>query len=201
MTKAARNGWIVAVVIVAAIIGGVVWYNATRPYYPDIQSPRPVRGPADAKVLVEEFSDFECPACQAAEPTVQDVLATLGSRIRFAYFHFPLVTVHPLAFRAARAAECANDQGKFWEYHDALFQHQPDFSVSQLVSYAADLKLDTQKFSDCLGSNAKTDVVRADMREGDQRGVDATPTFFVDGVKVDNWQNLKSIIQAKLVGA
>lgn len=200
MLKKSVQGWLVFSGIVVVIVGYIIWQQVNKPFYPDINSPRPVRGDTNSKVTVEEFSDFECPACKAAQPTVDDVLSTLGDKIKFEYKHFPLVSVHPQAFRAAQASECANDQGKFWEYHDALFQHQPDLSSSQLKSYAADLKLDATKFAACLDSGAKTGVVRADMQEGNQRGIDATPTFFVNGEKVDNWQNLKSIIQAKLVG-
>ncbi|MDZ4229757.1 MAG: thioredoxin domain-containing protein, partial [Candidatus Veblenbacteria bacterium] len=104
---------------------------------------------------------------------------------------------------AALAAECANDQGKFWEYHDQLFDKQPNFSRDELVVYATELGLTIEGesgFAACLDSRAETDVVRADMREGDQRKVSGTPTFFLNGEAVQDWSQLKAIIQAKLIG-
>lgn len=189
-----------AAVIVLGI-GIWIWQaSKNRPTYPDINSPRPTLGQAEAPLKLEEFSDFQCPACKVAEPTVKDVLKTFGDKLYFSYHNFPLLEVHPFAFRAALAAECANDQGKYWEYHDKLFAVQPKFSRDELVGYARDLGLDATKFSACLDSQAKGGVVRDDMHEGDRRGVDATPTFFLNGQKVVDWTQLKAVLQAKLLG-
>jgi protein-disulfide isomerase len=149
---------------------------------------------------LEEFSDFQCPACQAAQPVVKEVVDTLGDRIKLQFKHYPLVTIHTQAFRAALAAECANDQGKFWEYHDILFDKQPNFSRDDLLAYAEQLELKTDSFAACLDARAKTAVVRADVAEGDKRGVNSTPTFFLNGEKVQDWTKLKELVQSKLVG-
>ncbi len=196
-----QKGYLIAGgVIVIALIAWWAWAGSQVPAYPNVNSPRPTLGSPTARVKVEEFSDFECPACKAAEPTAQDVIKTFGDQIYFNYRHFPLVTVHLQAFTAALAAECANDQGKFWQYHDSLFQHQPALSKADLKTYAAALQLNTDSFNACLDSRAKQGVVRADMAEGDKRGVNATPTFFVNGSKVQDWTKLKEVIQSALAG-
>ena len=190
-----------SLVVVAAIL--IAWYQGSRPTYPDISSPRPMRGLTTAKVVVDEYSDFECPACKAAVPLVKEVIETFGERILFKFHHYPLIQVHTQAFRAAQAAECANDQGKFWEYHDMLYEKQPALSRSDLESYARSLKLDVdglQGFNACLDSRAKANQVRSDVSEGDRQDVNATPTFFINSEKVVDWSKLKELIQAKLMG-
>lgn len=188
-------------------VGGLVWIliatSSKPPYNGGQETTRPTKGPADVTIVLEEFSDFQCPACKSAKPVVDDIIATFGDRIIFKYLHFPLVSIHTQAFRAALAAECANDQGKFWEYHDILFDNQPNFSRDDLVTYARQLNLNIDGeagFSACLDSRAKTDVVRTDMREGENRNVNGTPSFFLNGEAVADWSELKNLIQAKLIG-
>lgn len=188
---------IAGVVITIGAIG--IWLSmGSAPTYENVNSPRPVKGSSEAKVVVEEFSDFQCPACKSAQDTVKRVINEFGDQIRFEFKHFPLTTIHPQAFRAALASECANDQGKFWEYHDLLFINQPNFSPSELVSYAEGLGLNKDTFKACLDSRAKNDVVRADMAEASSRQVNATPTFFVNGQVVQNWNQLGDIISAAI---
>lgn len=139
-------------------------------------------GSATAKVILVEFSDFECPACGAAEPTVEQLIAKYGDRVRFVYRHFPL-SQHLLAKPAAQAAEAAGMQGKFWEYHSLLFAHQPDFQPDRLIGYAKDLGLDTDKFKQDMNSDAVAQRVLVDQTDGNKARVDVTPTFFLDGVK------------------
>ena len=182
------------------LVGWWIWQGSNAPYYPNVDSPRPTQGASAARVKVEEFSDFECPACKAAQPTAEDVIKTFGDQILFSYRHYPLVTAHLQAYTAALAAECANDQGKFWEYHDSLFEHQPNLAKRDLKTYATDLKLNMDSFNACLDSRAKNSVVRADMAEADKRGVNSTPTFFVNGKRVEDWTKLKEAIQNALVG-
>lgn len=198
MTKQLKIFIIVTTVIV---VGGIIWavlsMRGGAPYQ-DISSARPWLGSVEARVIVEEFSDFQCPACQNAQPTVKQVTKEFGDQIRFEYKHFPLTRIHPRAFTAALAAECANDQGKFWEYHDLLFGNQPNFSSSDLESYALSLSLDMESFSACLDSRAKADIVRADIDEAESRGINSTPTFFVNGKKLNNWGLLEEEIKAAL---
>lgn len=191
---------IVLVVLVVGIAGLWWWSVATRPFYPEINSPRPVLGSKGAQVSLEEFSDFQCPACKTAEGLVQDIVKTFGDRIQLTYRHYPLISVHQYAFVAAQASECANDQGKFWEFHDVMFDKQPALKKEDLKNYATQLGLKVDDFTACLDSRAKVKTVRDDMSEGDKRGVNATPTFFLNGDKVADWTKLKELIQAKLAG-
>ncbi len=192
--------WLAIVLVILAGVGIYVWRTQNTSYYPVINSPRPYLGSAQAKVVIEEFSDFQCPACKAAQPLLKDIINTFGERIKFVYKHYPLVSIHTNAFRAALAAECANDQGNFWLYHDKLFSEQPALSRGNLLNYATDLKLDAGKFTACLDSKAKTEVVRQDINEGDKKGINSTPSFLLNGQPVPDWTKLKELIQAKLIG-
>lgn len=148
---------------------------------------RPPRGPANAPVTLVEFSDFQCPFCQRANPTVQQVLKTYGDRIRFVYRHYPLPN-HPNARPAAEAAACAQDQGKFWEYHDTLFANPSKLSDADLKQHAAALGLDTAAFNRCVDSHAHKADVDADMTAANELGVTGTPAFFINGRALEGAQ-------------
>lgn len=181
-TQKTQLTWGVIVVIAITI---VVAYTSTRPTYEGTPGPRPFKGAEDAAVLVEEYSDFQCPACGAAYPLLKGVADTYGDQIRFEYNHFPLTRIHPNAMIAALASECANDQGKFWEMHDGIFENQKDLSKSMLKSLAGEIGLDTESFNACLDSRAHKDIVEADISEGTKRGVNATPTIYINGEKIN----------------
>lgn len=193
-----RKSTITSLIIIAAVIVLSVWYYQSRPQYANVDSPRPIKGDAKSTIIVEEFSDFQCPACGAAQPVVQEVLKTYGAKIAFSYRHFPLLSIHANAFSAALASECANDQGKFWEYHDLLFKNQKDLRQSVLLRLADDIGLNKESFSACLKSRAKASVVQADMQEGERREVNSTPTFYLNGELVENWQRLSDLIGAEI---
>ena len=176
---------IIAVIVLGGIGIAVAANRGPKVTYPDITSPRPFEGKADAKVVVQEYSDFQCPACGAAYPLVKQLVAQYKDSVRFEYKHFPLTQIHVNAYNAALASECANDQGKFWAYHDKLFENQTSLSTSDLKKYAADLNLDTAKFNACLETRAKKKVVEADLQAGNALKVPGTPTFFVNGVMTD----------------
>ena len=150
----------------------------------------PYQGGAAAKVKVVEFSDFECPFCRSAYPTVSQVLGNYGNQIQFYYLNFPLTSIHPYAEKAAEAYVCARDQdaAKSWQYYGLLFQKGQDdgtgLAVSDLKSYAAQLGLDTSKFNTCLDGGQMASVVAAEQSEGSALGVQGTPTFFINGVQV-----------------
>jgi protein-disulfide isomerase len=147
----------------------------------------PAKGSAKAPVEVIEFSDFQCPFCLRADPTVQQVLKTYGDRIHFVYRHFPLPN-HPNARPAAEAAACANEQGKFWPYHDRLFANPTKLSAADLKQHAADLGLDTSQFDACVDSHKLKGEVDADVRDGEQAGVNGTPAFFINGRSISGAQ-------------
>lgn len=181
-----NNKWKIIIALII-LIAAVHWF-ITRPTYDDVYTPKPIKGNADATVKITEFSDFQCPACGAAVPTVQKIMEEYGDRVSLEYKHFPLTSVHAFAFNAAEASECANDQGKFWEMHNIMFENQESLSIGSLKDYAETIGLDTEKFDNCLDSNAKAKYVTADFNEGIGKGVDSTPSFFVNGEKIASWK-------------
>ncbi|OGY71631.1 MAG: hypothetical protein A3H59_02035 [Candidatus Jacksonbacteria bacterium RIFCSPLOWO2_02_FULL_43_9] len=160
--------------------------------------PRPVGANPTASIVVKEFSDFQCPACGAAHPMVKNILSEFKNNIRFELYHFPLISIHPYAFGAALAAECANDQGKFWEMGDTLFDNQQNLLPSDLTLYAGQIGLDQVNFDACLDSRAHRDRVNDDINQGNAFGVNSTPTFFLDGQKIDDWSALPGLIQMEV---
>ncbi len=140
----------------------------------------PSKGASGAPILLIEFSDFQCPFCLRAHATVDQVLKTYGDKIRFVYRHYPLPT-HPNAKPAAEASACAADQGKFWPYHDRLFEQQTKLSDSDLKQHAADLGLDAAKFNSCVDTHKFRALVDADTKDGEEAGVNGTPAFFING--------------------
>jgi protein-disulfide isomerase len=141
---------------------------------------RPARGPAGAPIQIIEFSDFQCPFCLRAHPTILQVLKTYGDKVRLVYRHYPLPN-HPNARPAAEASACADEQGKFWEYHDRLFENQSKLTDADLKQYASALGLDATKFNECLDSHKYASQVQDDLEAGDAVGVSGTPAFFING--------------------
>jgi len=139
-----------------------------------------IRGPAAAPVTVVEYGDFECPYCGQAEPVVRTLLADFGD-VRYVWRHLPLNDVHPNAQVAAEAAEAAAEQGKFWEMHDMLLEHQRDLRVRDLIRYAEILELDVPAFRDYLRTRTGAPRVAEDVDSADLSGVSGTPTFFING--------------------
>jgi Na+/H+ antiporter NhaA len=142
-----------------------------------------VRGPEAAPVTVVEYADFECPFCGQAEPEVRELLRTFGSEVRYVWRHLPLRDVHPNAQRAAEAAEAAAAQGKFWEMHDLIFEHQDALTARDLSGYAASLGLDGDQFMADLKAHAGAARIDEDIDSADLSSVSGTPTFFVNGIR------------------
>lgn len=174
----------------ATIVAGILLLTGCTPQYTDPKAPRPTKGSPQAQVTIEEFADFQCPACGQAYLLVKELQSRFGERVLWKLKHFPLVQIHPYAFNAALAAECANDQGKFWEYHDQLYEHQDKLANSDLYAYADTVGLDAESFKACYKSRAHSDIIRADMSDADARGVNATPTFFLNGDPIVDWSTL-----------
>jgi protein-disulfide isomerase len=141
-----------------------------------------LRGSPDAPVQLVEYGDFECPHCGAAYVVVKKLEQDLGDRLAVVFRQFPLINVHPHAEFAAEAAEAAGAQGKFWQMHDMLFEHQDALAPADLMRYAAALHLDLKRFADDLSGHAFRPKVQDDMKGGLQSGVKGTPTFFINGV-------------------
>lgn len=141
-----------------------------------------------------EFTDFQCPYCRAAIPVLTELESLYGDNLNIIVLHFPVGELHPDAPKAAEAAECARIQGKFWEYHNLLFQNQEDLSVPALLQYAQILGLDETSFNSCLTSGERYSQVEADVRLALSLGVQGTPTFFADGHKIEGLQPSSSFI-------
>jgi protein-disulfide isomerase len=159
-----------------------------------------VTGAKDAKVTLVEYGDFQCPACKSYFPLVQELKTTYGDRVTFQFRHFPLVQIHPNAFVGARAAEAAGLQGKFFEMHDLLYENQDTWSKSSspntvLETYAQQLGLDVNKFKTDSASSVVADAINADVKAGQALGASATPTFVLNGKKID--QNPRSLDEFK----
>lgn len=140
----------------------------------------PARGPKEAPIQIIQFSDFQCPFCSRAEVTMEQVWKKYPGKIHHVFRDFPL-NFHQQAHKAAEAAECANEQGKFWNYRDLLFKKEKGQDVAALKEYAKQLKLDSAKFDPCLDSGKFAAAVDADMKDGQEAGVSGVPAFFING--------------------
>lgn len=161
----------------------------------------PSKGPANAVVTLVEFSDFECPFCGGLFPTLKLVERNYSDKVRIVYRQFPLTNMHPRAQKAAEASLCANEQKRFWEFHDSMFGNQADLTVDALKRRAVELKLDTAAFNSCLDSGRQADAVKKDSEEGSRLGVTSTPTMFINGRLLSGNQpyaDIRAIIEDEL---
>jgi protein-disulfide isomerase len=159
----------------------------------------PVRGPANARLTVLEFADYQCPVCQQVQPVLSRIEEEFKGKIDFAYKDFPL-NIHPEAPKAAEAAHCAGAQGKYWEYHDLMLAKKV-LDIPALKSYAESLKLDTNTFNSCLDSGKMAGVVKEQGDEALALGLPGTPTLFVNGRYVSGnvtYDRLKAVITEEL---
>ena len=150
--------------------------------------PARVRGNPKAKVMIVEFSDFQCPYCGQVEGTLKTVLAKHEGNVALAFRDMPLSQIHPFAYGAAEASRCAGEQGKFWEYHDLLFGDQAGLDRNGLIAKAAKLQLDAKQFDTCISSEKYKAQIQQDNQEGTRVGVNGTPGFFINGVFLNGAQ-------------
>jgi protein-disulfide isomerase len=149
-----------------------------------------IKGNAAAAVTLTEYSDFQCPACGQFHPIVKDIMEQYGDMIALEYKHFPLITIHPFAVPAAKAAEAAAQQGKFFEMHDKLFENQATWSKSAnpsayFLTYAQELELDMSLFKRHLKASLIDDAVSGSFKNAQELGLSSTPTFFLNGTKME----------------
>lgn len=145
----------------------------------------PTIGSSEAAVTIVQFADFQCPYCAQSVATIKTLLATFGNDIRIIHRDFPVETLHPDAFGAAVAGECARQQGKFWQFHDLVYLNQEVVSDTALASYAGQAGLNMQAFTACTQNAATSDEVAEDYQAGLKLGVRGTPTWFVNGYRVE----------------
>ncbi|MBI2583814.1 MAG: DsbA family protein [Candidatus Aenigmarchaeota archaeon] len=179
----ARMLGIATVIIVIIIVIAAAFLLLSRPAY--VPNAAEVHAKGNGATEIAEYSDFQCPACGTAYPQLKEFFEEHPDSARLVYKHFPLTQIHPYAFKAAEASECAADQGNFWEYHDVLFGNQRNLLRTDLINYAEDISLDIELFTKCLDSGVMAGRVNADLSEGKDKGVRATPTFFIDGEKFE----------------
>jgi protein-disulfide isomerase len=167
-----------------------------------VEATGPTKGPQDAPITIVEFSDYQCPYCVRAEPTVKELLAAYPGKIRLVHRDYPL-PAHGLAPKAAEAAHCAGDQQKYWEMHDRLFAANGKLEVTDLKGYAKEVGVDTARFDKCLDSGEKATVVAFHQKAGEAAGVTGTPAFFVNGHPISGAQPIdafKVIVDEELKG-
>jgi protein-disulfide isomerase len=162
----------------------------------------PILGRSDAPVMIIEYADYECPYCQNIQPTLDKLEAAYKDKLSIAYKDVPLPG-HAHAQKAAEAARCAGEQGKYWEYHDVLFAKK-QLDVPQLKSYAIDLKLDGKAFDTCLDAGKEADKIKASVAEGVAFNLQGTPSFFINGRFVSgglSYDEFRNILDEELAGA
>lgn len=148
------------------------------------------KGPADAKIVLTEFADFQCPSCAATVPVLNQLEKEFGDKYRLVFKNFPLTQIHKNAMPAAHAGEAANAQGKFWELYQILYARQDQWSklgdpIPKFVEYGKEIGLDTAKFESDIKKERFADKIKTDMALGEKLGVPGTPTFFLNGVLVE----------------
>jgi protein-disulfide isomerase len=152
----------------------------------------PSKGPKDAPVTIVKFEDFQCPFCKQVQPTLAELLSRYNGKIRLVHKDLPLDSIHPHARQAAEAGRCADEQGKFWNYHDILYDKSPNADKVNLKSYAKAAGLDVNAFEQCVGRSKFKALVQRDLIDGAQLGVSVTPTFFINGREISGNQPLKA---------
>lgn len=201
--------FIVIILFVSALFG--IWKLTSKSIAPakpislPIKSTDWVKGNKKAKAALIEYSDFQCPACAAYQPIVKKLSETYGNRIAIVYRHFPLPQ-HKNAEKAAYAAEAAGRQDKFWEMHDLIFKNQEDWSESPdaeklFLAYAKELKLNENQFNKDVKSETVKQKIADNLVSGQKLSVNATPTFFLNGEKLENisnFENFKKLIDVRL---
>ncbi len=186
-----KNPWIIIGLLMVGLVGGAVWYSseATKQANAGVTILPHIKGGEGAVVTLVEYSDFQCPACGQFQPYIAEILAEHGDKIAFEYKHFPLSQIHRLAEPAAKAAEAAGQQGKFFEFHDLLFANQQTWSVSSnpsqyFIQYASELGLNIEDFTRTQRSSIIANHIRAQFAEARELGFTGTPSFLLNGKKM-----------------
>ena len=184
------------VLITLGVLGGVtalLWNFGAKPQeakqIADVAGEMRLKK-GEGQVVVTEFSDFQCPACKSIQDPLKQLLAKYEGKVTFVYRHFPLTTIHKNAVIAARAAEAADKQGKFWEMHDLLFTRQGEWAElsdpkGKFVEYAMELKMDSAKFAADVDGEETSSAVALDTAAANKFAISSTPTFFVNGYETD----------------
>jgi protein-disulfide isomerase len=163
---------------------------------PEVGERDHVQGPVDARVTLVEYGDFECPDCGRAYPVLKAVQRALGPNLRFIFRHFPLLASHPHSGAAAEAAEAAGAQGRFWEMHDRLYEHQAALGHDDLRRHARKVGLDLDRFDTDMRLHTYEGRVREDLASGAASHVHGTPTLFINGIRHDGPRERSALVAA-----
>jgi len=204
-----KVAWIIFSAVVVLVLGGLVVYSRLANPALDVSAldtnkatvasaqngeiADHVFGNPDAKVVFIEYGDFQCPSCRGAYPQVKEATEAYKDKVAFIFRNFPLTTIHPNARAASAAAEAAGLQGKYWEMHSLLYENQADWEsltgdkrTTVFLNYAGELSLDTEKFKTDLASKTVNSKISFDQAIGKKVGVEATPTFYLNGTKLSS---------------
>ncbi|MBK7949915.1 MAG: DsbA family protein [Deltaproteobacteria bacterium] len=172
---------------------GLDWAMKLAPPRKNVEATRLVRGPAEAPVTLITFSDYQCPYCIRSEKTLAEVLAKYPKDVRLVHRHFPLDQIHPLARPAAEAAMCADEQGRFWAFHDAIFALSGQIEEASFAAIGAKLGLDGKALETCMAERRFKEFVETDVQAGELAGVTGTPAFFVNGIPLKGSRDLDDL--------
>ena len=197
---------IVGVVAVLLLVGSFVYSNnAANKANEGITFSEHVKGNPEAAVVLAKYSDFQCPACAQGAVVVNDILSQYGEQVRFEYNHFPLITIHPAAIPAAKAAEAAGQQGKFFEMHDKIFENQSVWGNAAspnvyFEQYAEEIGLDIALYKRHLNASVIEDKIMGEFREAQQAGFTGTPTFTLNGQRMQfaSYNEMIELIEAAI---
>ncbi len=197
---------VASVLLIALLVFGFIYLKENTSFFKAAVSEKVdgvwTRGNPEAKITVLEYSDIQCPFCARHHETLKRVLENYPNDVRWQYKHFPLDSIHPLARKAAEAAECAGDQGQFWNYLDNLYANQKNINIEIFDEIATGLNLNLEDFKSCLDSSKYKDKVASDLAEGQERGVRGTPGNFVNDTELRGavpFEDMKAEIDKQLM--
>lgn len=192
-------GFLVIVIFAVSVFS--IQQKNNQPDYPKISAKSPSRGPVGAPVKIIEFGDFQCPYCKELARLFKTLENDYKDKIRFVWKDFPLIDIHEKALTAAEVARCAQEQNKFWEMHDKIFENQLSLNDQIYISLAEQIDLDQQKFIDCVSQNKKLDLVQKDVEEGLRLGVAGTPHFYINKYEITELitiEQMKMLVESEL---
>ena len=164
--------------------------------HPELNDNDHQQGNKNAKVVLVEYGDYQCPYCGAAHPVVKRIQEEMGDDLLFVFRNFPLTNIHPRAMLAAVSTEAAARQDFYWEMHDHIFEHQDSISYPYLTKFAGDSGLNADQFKQDLENQGLKDKVETDFESGMRSGVNRTPSFFINGIKHEGWTTYEGLITA-----
>lgn len=185
-----KNPWVIIGIITVVLFGGAIWFSSVSSEQNNdgVEVTEHIKGNPEAAVTLTEYSDLQCPACASFQPVLKEIFANYEDGLKLEFKHFPL-PIHKFSTQSAVATEAAGQQGKFFEFHDLLFENQQEWSTAAVPSvyfekYAEELGLDIPTFRRHMQSTVLRDRVQADFAEGRELGINGTPTFFLNGERM-----------------